>query len=108
MCSKAEEKLATVEAEAVAASNALAAAQKAAQEALDELNAQQKAYDDKCSELKTIKESDKGIVTKNRAAAELAQLLAKRSFAARSGQDQPRCNREKSWKGCQKSKSESR
>ena len=52
-------KVGLVEAEAVAASNALAAAQKAAQEALDELNAQQKAYDDKCAELTAIKESDK-------------------------------------------------
>ena len=70
-------KLATVEAEAVAASDALATAKKSADDALAEMHAQQKAYDDKCAELAAVVESDAGTVTKGRASAELAQLKAK-------------------------------
>lgn len=49
-----------------------------AQAALDELNAQQKAYDDKCSSLEVIGANmDLGIVKRNRAKQELAMLKAK-------------------------------
>jgi hypothetical protein len=49
-----------------------------AQAALDELNAQQKAYDDKCASLEaTGSNMDLGIVKRNRAKQELAMLKAK-------------------------------
>ena len=77
ICREAEEKLAAVEAEAVAASDALTTAKNAADAALADLHAQQKAFDDKCTELETIANSNAGTVTKGKASAELAQLRSK-------------------------------
>ncbi len=63
------------EGEAKKAVAALAKAEAAAQKALDKLNAEQKAFDDKCEELEAKgNDSSLGIVKRNRAKQELAAL----------------------------------
>jgi hypothetical protein len=60
------------------AADALAKAQKAAEDALAELEAQQKAFDDRCAMLKATSEDDSlGQVKRNKAKHELSQMKAK-------------------------------
>ena len=61
--------------ESAKAADELAKAEKAAEEVLAVLEAEQKAFDDKCAELEALgNDESKGVVKRNKAKNELAQM----------------------------------